>query len=298
MKTTIATFFIASLGVAAIPHVKRNATIDDTTVLNFALTLEHLENAFYSGALAKFSEKDFLKAGLPSWARGRFAQVAAHEAAHVAFLSNALGANATQPCNYTFPYTDPKSFAGLSQAIEGVGVSAYIGAAQFITNKDYLTAAASVLSTEARHASWVASAIELYAGWNGAFDVPLDPNQVFSIVAPFITSCPSTNPILPFTPFPTLKTSTKRYSPGKKIDLVYTPAAAVAAGTPLYAAFYNGLSVEYAPITGNKTVIPKDLRGQVYTVVTTSNGTVSDGNTIAGPLILLLEFDASGKLMM
>jgi hypothetical protein len=71
----------------------------------------------------------------------------------------------------TSPYTDPKSFAGLSQAIEGVGVSAYTGAAQYITDKSYLTAAASVLATEARHASWVASAVNKYAGWSGALDV-------------------------------------------------------------------------------------------------------------------------------
>jgi len=297
MKTAIATLALA-LGAVAVPHVKRADAIDDTTVLNFALTLEHLENAFYSGALAKFSEKDFRKAGLPSWARGRFVQVAAHEAAHVAFLSSALGDNATQPCNYSFPYTDPKSFAGLSQAIEGVGVSAYTGAAQFITNPAYLTAAASVLATEARHASWVASAVNKYAGWSGALDVPLGLNQVYSIAAAFITSCPSSNPALPVTAFPTLTTTTTRYSPGKTITLAYTPATPVADGTPLYAAFYTGLSVEYAPISDGKVAIPMDLRGQVYAVVTTSNGTVSDANTIAGPLILLLEFDSAGKLMM
>jgi hypothetical protein len=51
----------------------------DTTVLNFALTLEHLENAFYSGGLAKYDDKAFTDAGLPSFARGRFVEVGQHE---------------------------------------------------------------------------------------------------------------------------------------------------------------------------------------------------------------------------
>ncbi|KAJ7087712.1 ferritin-like domain-containing protein [Mycena crocata] len=297
MKTTFATLILA-LGAAAVPHMKRADAIDDPTVLNFALTLEHLENAFYSGALKKFSERDFKKAGLPNWARGRFAQVAEHEAAHVAFLSKALGDKATQPCNYSFPYTDPKSFAGLSQAIEGVGVSAYTGAAQYITDKSYLTAAASILATEARHASWVASAVNKYAGWSGAIDVPLGLNQVYSIAAAFITDCPSTNPALPVTAFPTLTVKTTRYSPGKTIELEYTPATPVANGTALHVAFYTGLSVEYAPLTDGKVIIPVDLRGQVYAVVTTSDSAVNDRNTIAGPVILLLMFNDAGKIMI
>lgn len=113
----------------------------DTAVLNYALTLEHLENAFYSGALAEFDEQAFQDAGLPSWARVRFLEVAAHEAAHVAVLSTVLGVQATQPCIYSLcvfffewdfrrdlrifalnsPYKDVKSFAALSQVLEGVG---------------------------------------------------------------------------------------------------------------------------------------------------------------------------------
>ena len=73
----------------------------DITVLNFALTLEHLENAFYQGALAQFDAKAFTDAGLPPFARGRFLQIADHEKTHVQFLSSTLGAQATQPCNYS-----------------------------------------------------------------------------------------------------------------------------------------------------------------------------------------------------
>ncbi len=52
-----------------------------------------------------------------------------------------------------------------------VGVSAYAGAAQYITNPAYLTAAAVVLSTEARHASWVAAAVNHVQPWSGPLDV-------------------------------------------------------------------------------------------------------------------------------
>lgn len=78
--------------------------IADTTILNYALTLEHLEANFYETALSKFSEHDFEKAGLPKWARGRFEQIATHEKAHVDFLSAAIGAAGGVPvlaCEYS-----------------------------------------------------------------------------------------------------------------------------------------------------------------------------------------------------
>ena len=39
------------------------------------------------------------------------------------------------------PYDTVKDFASLSMVLETVGASAYLGAAKFIENKDYLTAA-------------------------------------------------------------------------------------------------------------------------------------------------------------
>jgi hypothetical protein len=53
---------LASIAGAA-PLVPRQDTNIDVTVLQFALTLEHLENNFYKGALQKFSQQDFQNAG-------------------------------------------------------------------------------------------------------------------------------------------------------------------------------------------------------------------------------------------
>lgn len=294
MKITLFTLAFAAIGTVFAHPVKRDSTIDDTTVLNFALTLEHLENAFYSQALAKFDDNAFAQAGFQSWVRGRFAQVGAHEAAHVSFLSSALGSQATQPCTYNFPYNDPKSFAALSQVLEGVGVSAYTGAAQFITNKDYLTAAASVLATEARHASWVASTVNGGSGWSGALDVPLTLNTVYTLAASFITSCPSTNPALPVKAFPAVSFGTNP-TPGSTATVSFN--STTDASTPLYAVFFTGLSQIFSPIQNGQTTIPQNLLGTVYAVVCTNDTFANDLNIVAGPAILDFPFNSQGQLV-
>jgi Ferritin-like domain len=113
----------------------------DVDILNFALTLEHIENAFYNQGLSKFKQEDFVNAGFPDWTYGRLKQIASHEAAHTEFLEKILGDKATKPCSYKLsvilggsdfarrwltaypysPYDDPKSFVTLSHALEVIG---------------------------------------------------------------------------------------------------------------------------------------------------------------------------------
>ena len=73
----------------------------DTQILQFALTLENLENAFYSEGINKFNESDFESAGFSSTIRQRFLQITEHERTHVEFIQGALGSAAPQPCNYS-----------------------------------------------------------------------------------------------------------------------------------------------------------------------------------------------------
>lgn len=141
-------------------------------VVQLALNVENLEGAFYEGALARFDEAAFRKAGLPSFARGRFVQIAGNEAFHAKLLREILGNQAPAPCKYTyvphitvnyfsyldacyphvrFPYNNPVEFAALAAVLEGGGVSAYSGALAAISDKKLLTVAGEILPMEARH---------------------------------------------------------------------------------------------------------------------------------------------------
>ncbi|KAI0340377.1 hypothetical protein BDW22DRAFT_417322 [Trametopsis cervina] len=282
---------VAALGAAsalAMPLKRADVEITDEVVLNFALTLEHLENAFYSQGLAKLDAAAFAKAGFAPWVRNRFVQIGQHEATHVQELKSLLGANATQPCNYTFPYTDAKSFAALSAALEGTGTSAYLGAAQLITNKDILTAAGSILAVEARHDAWVASAIEKEAPFNGPNDTPLPVNGVFSIASQFITSCPSTNPALPVSPLPAFKITTPNPTANKTVSLQFSLPSSASA---LNVAWFYGLSVVHTAIdtSKNTTVVPPNLAGTAYAaVVSTDSASPSNQTLLTG--VAIVEF--------
>ena len=130
---------IASAGVAA----------SDVAILNFALTLEYLEAAFYAEAVSKGRFKGKV---------GRFASVVAkHEAAHVAFLKSALGSAAVKSPKFNFKgsNTNQAKFLATAQVLEDTGVAAYLGQAGNIKSTKILGAAGSILAVEARHAGWV-----------------------------------------------------------------------------------------------------------------------------------------------
>ncbi|WWD18043.1 hypothetical protein CI109_102490 [Kwoniella shandongensis] len=280
MKTVAATALLAAVASYAAP-AKRAVT--DTDILQYALTLEHLENSFYHGFLDKFDDAAFTNAGFPDWVRGRVKNIAEHEAQHVALLSGALGSAATQPCTYAFPsVTDPKSFMALASVIENVGVSAYLGAAASIMESAYVTVAGSILTTEARHQAWLNSAVEKAAAWSGPEDTPLDFDEVYSIAAAFITSCPTTNPTLPFKAFPALTIAAD--------GTVGTTAKTDGAFVQLL----QGLDQNTYPVVNGKVQGLPTTQGIAYAVLTSQGNStlVGDENILAGPVIFNSPFNS------
>ena len=152
----------------------------DVAILNFALTLEYLETAFYETALKK--------AGLSGEAKKLATEIAGHEKQHVDTITatiKKLGGRPVAQPTVSFPLTDQSSFLKLAETFEDTGVSAYNGAAPKISSPDVLGAAGSIVQVEARHAA----AIRLLKGdapTKGAFDSTLGKAQVLKAVKPFI----------------------------------------------------------------------------------------------------------------
>jgi hypothetical protein len=158
-------------------------------VLNYALTLEHLEAAFYRDGLAEFGVDAFTSWGYDASVYDKLSEIAAHEADHVTTLSSVitdLGGEPVAESTYDFGYADAQGFLMVAQALEDTGVAAYQGAAQYAAADDgLLTAALTIHGVEARHAAYIA----ILNGGNPfpeAFNPTLTPAEVLEIATPFI----------------------------------------------------------------------------------------------------------------
>ncbi|RXK83939.1 ferritin-like domain-containing protein [Filimonas effusa] len=137
-------------------------------VLNYALSLEHLEYQFYLVAASKTTL-------FPSTAAaGAFATIRDHEKAHVDFLSQAIrslggtpvtanakgydftGGQGSNSGPFATVFTNYATMLAVAQTFEDTGVRAYKGRAkELVEGGDLLTAALNIHSVEARHASHI-----------------------------------------------------------------------------------------------------------------------------------------------
>jgi len=268
-----------------------NDNYSDATILNYALTLEYLERTFYQQSLNKYDASTFKNAGYAAYVRERFTEIAYEEAVHVNFLSTALkaaGATPVEQCTYDFGVDSVESFRDTAEIFEGIGVAAYLGAAPSITNKAYLAVAGSILVVEAEHETWIRSAVDTEDPFPRPFFAPLDFNQVYTLVAPFIKSCPSSSPSLPFHTFPSVTIAPEPYyKPGCELTVTSSSSGAK------YAAFVSAVGTKFVPFTsGQKVTIPEGILGQSFLILTNTNTSVADSATVAGPAMIFVENEA------
>jgi glutamine cyclotransferase len=158
------------------------AASTDVDILNFALTLEYLETAFYEKGKT---------VGLSGQAKSLAKSFGDEEAEHVAALMKAITASGGKPVKkptFVFPVKDQKSFLKLAYVLENTGVGAYNGAGPALQSKALLAAAGSIVQIEARHAASIALLTGMSITPNGAFDKPLTKKQVLAAAGPLIKS--------------------------------------------------------------------------------------------------------------
>lgn len=126
--------------------------LTDMDILQFALTLEHLEARMY---------QDMLAANILTGKELQYFQnFGGAEAAHVKALTDTItqlgGTPGAALDEYNFPaFTSRQAILSFAKTAEDIGVGAYQGAAAAIKNKDILAAAGSIVQVEARHAAIV-----------------------------------------------------------------------------------------------------------------------------------------------
>jgi hypothetical protein len=162
----------------------------DVDVLNYALTLEHLESEFYrqGNAAGVLSGKE----------AGYLKRIGADEDAHVAAIMQTVqklgGTPVPAPAvDFGGSFASRDSFLKTSHTFENLGVSAYLGAARFIKDKTVLQAAAGIFGVEARHAAIVGNLLDLAPEggvYMGSTESPKSKAQVLAAATPFLKKDP------------------------------------------------------------------------------------------------------------
>lgn len=163
------------LGASTTP-AEASGRAADEAILNYALGLEYLQEAFY-GEVERLGN---LHGGLAEQAR----VVGAHERAHVKAFQGVLGSRAAKRPRFDFrgATESAERFRRTAVAFEDLAVAAYKAQAPRIQRRDYLVPALAIHTVEARHAAWIRRLAGITPAAS-AFDEPRSRKSTLGIVA-------------------------------------------------------------------------------------------------------------------
>lgn len=154
----------------------------DIGIVNYALTLEYLEAAFYA---------DVVKSGLFKGADlALIKEIGKNEQEHVAALTAAVKQAGAQPApkpKTKFPLDSANSVLELAATVENLGAAAYLGQAAAIKDKKILASALAIHTVEGRHAATL-NILTGKPATDTAFAEPADAATVLDSVKPFIVA--------------------------------------------------------------------------------------------------------------
>ncbi|KAK9894081.1 hypothetical protein P389DRAFT_198175 [Cystobasidium minutum MCA 4210] len=306
--TAVATLALAGSAVAApaklVPRQNINANgtqaygVADVDILQFALSLEYLEINLYETVVTTFDGNAFESAGFSRADRATFKQIIAQEKAHIGALRRdvyQLGGTPVKPCKYNYGKIESlNQLLNNTDAVNGLGPSAYLGAGPYLSSKLLLTEGGALGNIETRHNSWLNGLIGR-SEQPIAFQLPLSPTQSYGVASQFIVegSCPS-GPPKAVTAFPPSLTITNKGWPAAPLnagDIVYVkPGKPVDAPRAAFLYGFNTTIVDFDS-SSSSAQIPLDFAGQGYIVLTNAvqGQELNNDNSLTVPQALYVD---------
>jgi Ferritin-like domain len=153
----------------------------DVGILNYALTLEYLETAFYADVI-----KSGLFKGSDLATIKKFGKTEGEHVGALTALVKSIGGTPAPEPKTEFPLGSAGSVLKLASTVENIGAAAYLGQAANIKSTSALEAALSIHSVEGRHAATLNTLLGKSITPDGAYARPMSADEVLKSVEPFI----------------------------------------------------------------------------------------------------------------
>lgn len=193
----------------------------DYQSINLALNQEWIELDLFRYGLKRFSTQEFEDAGLNEDDRYLIEFMAEQEIGHARALGNLLGGPdvASKPCDYTYPFQTVREFVDFCQKLTRWGESGVYGFLPHLDSRPSAQILLQSITTEARQQM-------IFRQFEGLFAMPvwfetgITQSMAWTLLAPYLESCPKENPKIKWRNFPALNVTNNPNA----IDPNYGPA--------------------------------------------------------------------------
>ena len=164
---------------------------------------EYIELDLFHDGLARFSVAEFEQAGLNAEDRFLIEFMADQEVGHATLITNILGAEAPVQCTYNYPYKTVREFIDFCQKLTRFGESGVYGFLNHLDSREAGQLLLQSISTEARQQL-------IFRQFDGLFPMPvwfevgIPQSWAWTLLAPYISSCPANQTRLAWQNFPGL----------------------------------------------------------------------------------------------
>ncbi|KAI0018016.1 ferritin-like domain-containing protein [Xylariomycetidae sp. FL0641] len=191
------------LGTNGTEPVYRPQSDFDYESIALALYQEWIELDLFHYGLATYSVEDFEAEGLTAEDRSLLEFMADQEVGHATLLTNILGPQAPVQCTYNYPVMNVREYIDFNQKLTRWGESGVYGFLNHLDSRESAQLLLQSITTEARQQM-------VFRQFEGLFPMPIwfeigvPQSWAWTLLAPYISSCPENQTRLIWQNFPSL----------------------------------------------------------------------------------------------